>query len=175
MPSAKIGKQAAAYPPGYRVPSLVRLAVYAPAARSRVFRRFFWGRPVSRWRTYIVGSFFHVLVRRLGESDFSFLTTVSEDAELTMFTMGTYRGREGWRQALTTWRETLDVSLELSEFINLGADSRVLVEIRTSGRASGLDVEDVNYLVVQVDDGQSTWGQFYRDRDEALKAAGLSE
>ena len=98
MPSAKIGKQAAAYPPGYRVPSLVRLAVYAPAARSRAFRRFFWGRPVSRWRTYIVGSFFHVLVRRLGESDFSFLTTVSEDAELTMFTMGTYRGREGWRK-----------------------------------------------------------------------------
>jgi hypothetical protein len=119
--------------------------------------------------------FFHVLVRRLGESDFSFLTTVSEDAELTMFTMGTYRGREGWRQALTTWRETLDVSLEVSEFINLGADSRVLVEIRTTGRASGLDVEDVNYLVVQVDDGQSTWGQFYRDRDDALKAAGLSE
>ena len=76
MPSAKIGKQAAAYPPGYRVPSLVRLAVYAPAARSRAFRRFFWGRPVSRWRTYIVGSCFHVLVRRLGESDFSFLTTV---------------------------------------------------------------------------------------------------
>jgi hypothetical protein len=67
------------------------------------------------------------------------------------------------------------VSLELSEFINLGANCRVLVEIRTTGRASVLDVEDVNNLVVQVDDGQSTWGQFYRGRDDALKAAGLSE
>jgi ketosteroid isomerase-like protein len=175
MPSAKIGKQAAAYPPGYKVPSLVRVAVYAPAARSRAVRRFLWERPVSRWRTYIAGSYFHMVVRRLGESDFTFLTSVSEDAELTMFTMGTYRGREGWRQALTTWRETLDVSLEVSEFINLGADSRVLVEIRTTGRASGLDVEDINYLVVQVEDGQATWGQFYRDRDEALEAAGLSK
>ena len=53
-----------------------------------------------------------MLTRRLAEGDFRFLAAVTEHAELTMFTMGTYRGREGWRQALTTWRETLDVGLE---------------------------------------------------------------
>jgi hypothetical protein len=100
---------------------------------------------------------------------------VTEDAELTKFTMGTYRGREGMAASLTTRRETPDVSLEMAEFINLGADSRVLVEIRTTGRASRLGVQDVNHLVLQIDDGQATWGQFYRNRVNALEAAGLSE
>jgi hypothetical protein len=138
-------------------------------------RRFFWELPDSRLRTYTVASYYDLLVKELSESNFKFLGAVAEDAELTVFTLGTYRGPAGWKEALSTWRETLDVGLEMSECATNGEHSLIAIRFTGRGSFSGLSVDDLNYLVVRIHKGQAREGMFFRERSEALEAAGLSE
>ncbi len=165
------------FPPAYEVPVAFRMAIYMPATHSRWIRKFFWKKSPSRWRTYAIANYYWTMVREMSVNNFSFVDAVAEGADLTLFSLGTYRGPQGWREALKTWRETLDVNLELSEFINPTPEHRVVIGIRfiARGAASGIGIEDLNYLVLQIDDGMAVSGRFCRERREAFEAAGLSE
>jgi hypothetical protein len=69
----------------------------------------------------------------MGRGDFGFISAVRQDAELTMFGIETFRGREAWRQALTSWIDSLDgFHMEMSEFLDFGT-GQVLLEVRLTG------------------------------------------
>lgn len=87
-----------------------------------------------------------------------------------------YRGHEG---AKRFWRMLRDVfgSLrnEPEEIIDNGDRLFTRIRQRSTGRASGAMTEDVIYQIITIDKGKATRAQFFRDRAEALEAAGLSE
>jgi ketosteroid isomerase-like protein len=97
------------------------------------------------------------------------LTRVAPDGE-------TYRGYEGvkvfWRML---WDVFGELRIEPEEVID-GGDTLVTHErLRSTGKASGVMTEDVLYQDFALRDGKVIRVQFFRDRAEALKAAGLSE
>jgi hypothetical protein len=173
MSRPRYGKASASFPPDHPVGPLFRF-VFFLATISRRVRAFFFKLPRSRFRTYWVATYYRVLLQRLGEGNFGFLPAVHEGAELTMFGMETYQGRAAWRQALTSWLESIELGLETSEYIDPGR-GEVMLGMRLTGRgsSSGLAVDDFAYLVIRVDDGKAARGHFYREKEEALAAVGL--
>jgi ketosteroid isomerase-like protein len=88
---------------------------------------------------------------------------------------GIYRGYEATRGFWATWLELFDVFvLEPDEFIECG--EYVVVPNRTymQGR-DGINVEAQSASVVTLHDGRIVEWRLYIDRDEALKAVGLTE
>jgi uncharacterized protein len=87
---------------------------------------------------------------------------------------GTFRGAEGSRW-LTAWRESFDgYTVEPTEIIDAG--DKVFAAIVQRGRphGSGTEVEEHWCQVVTVRGGLIIRLETFRDRAEALKAAGLS-
>ena len=99
------------------------------------------------------------------------LTRAAPDGE-------TYRGYEGVR---AFWRMLGDVfgdlRIEAEELSDGGDRLFTRVRLRSTGRASQAMTEDVLYQVVTVneDDARATRVDFFRERAEALEAAGLKE
>ena len=87
-----------------------------------------------------------------------------------------YRGHEG---AKRFWRMLHDVfgSLrnEPEEIIDNGDRLFTRIRQRSTGRTSGAMTEDVIYQIITIDNGRAIRLEFFRDRAEALEAAGLSE
>ena len=88
----------------------------------------------------------------------------------------TYHGHEDTRQGfgmfLGAWE---DYHFEVRDLIDCGDE--VLVEgwQRGRGRSSGVEVSESIYSVLTVRGGKVVRFRIFRDRDEALEAAGLSE
>jgi ketosteroid isomerase-like protein len=90
---------------------------------------------------------------------------------------GTARGHVGW---LRSWDAFLGASEEFSttvdEVADLGGDEVfVAAEITTKWKGSGMQLSEPRFVVVTVRDGLIARLNVYRDRDDALEAAGLSE
>ena len=87
-----------------------------------------------------------------------------------------YRGHEGvrryWRDYLSAF-ERLD--FELEELVDASGRILAVVRERAVGRASGIAFEARIFAVWTLRDGKITRMQGFRDREEALEAAGLSE
>jgi ketosteroid isomerase-like protein len=87
-----------------------------------------------------------------------------------------YRGHEG---AKRFWRMLRDVfgSLrnEPEEIIDNGDRLFTRIRQRSTGRASGAMTEDVIYQIITLNEGKAIRVVFFRERAEALEAAGLSE
>jgi ketosteroid isomerase-like protein len=122
---------------------------------------------------------YHDLLNETGEPP---LELVHPDVEIHMFRgspiSGPYRGHDGLRQ----WRrDTFDVidawRLELDEVIT-GEDPDVMVALqRFVGRMKHTDLP-ANFplaVIVRFQDGLILRFEGYRDRSEALEAAGLRE
>jgi ketosteroid isomerase-like protein len=85
-------------------------------------------------------------------------------------------GHEGFRQAFEVFLESIDeFEVVPEELRDLGDE--VLVVQRTTGRGRGSGAEFTQRIwgLWAVRSGQITRVQFYRDRAEALRAAGLTE
>jgi steroid delta-isomerase-like uncharacterized protein len=88
-----------------------------------------------------------------------------------------YRGRAGLREwvneVLEPW-ESLHVEVEE---ITEATDSRVFLEalLTARGKGSGVETQLRGWFVVWFANGRITRRQVFRDREEALEAAGLSE
>ena len=89
----------------------------------------------------------------------------------------TYRGRvelrEWLEKVLEPWESIRVTADEIAET----SDGRVLARILVTGRgkASGAVTEQVAWTVLWFANGLCTRRRVFRDRDEALEAAGLSE
>ena len=91
---------------------------------------------------------------------------------------GTVRGREAARRWFeSVWEGAFsDQVVERRGFTDLPPDA-VAVEqvIRATGRSSGIEARATGTTVWTVRDGKVVQGRLYQSKDEALKAAGLSE
>jgi ketosteroid isomerase-like protein len=86
----------------------------------------------------------------------------------------TYTGLDGFRAAWLDWlKPWVAYRSEIEEAIDCG--DRVLLLVRDFGRKEGSDVEvRSNYASIwTVHDGKIARAEFYPDRTEARKAAGL--
>ena len=88
-----------------------------------------------------------------------------------------YRGRaevrEWFDRVVEPW-ESLDFEVEE---ITEAADDRVFLEtlLTTRGKSSGVETQIRLWYVVWIAEGRITRRRVFRDRDEALEAAGLRE
>jgi ketosteroid isomerase-like protein len=87
-----------------------------------------------------------------------------------------YRGHEGVAEAMRVWVGAWeDWKVEVEEIIDAG--DRVLLIAREFGRgkASGVEIDQPNFVVFTLRDGKIVRWQGFVHRGPALKAAGLSE
>jgi ketosteroid isomerase-like protein len=108
------------------------------------------------------------------------LATMDPDVEFdlsrVMPEMERYRGYEGvkafWRMLRDVWGE---FRTDPEEVIDAGDKLFTRNRLRGTGTASGVATEDVLYQVITLRDGRAMRVVFFRDRADALEAAGLSE
>jgi len=93
-----------------------------------------------------------------------------------VLTKAVYQGHEGVREF---WRDVLlafgEVSFDVEELTDAGDQVLAFVRERQVGRTSGVPVESTHAGVWTITDGKVSQMQGSDDRQEALKAAGLSE
>lgn len=88
-----------------------------------------------------------------------------------------YHGHEGLRRWAREFYEAWDrVEAELEELIDAGDRVVVVLNYRGKGRVSGLEVEFTRMAgVMTIRDGQVIRAVWFRDRAEALEAAGIAD
>ncbi len=178
MSRPRIERRGAVFPPGYELGRLYRWLIYFPTTRSRCVRAFFRGLPYSRLRAFFVARYYHRLMGYMARGDFNFIQAVSPDAELAVFSLETFRGRDAWRKALSEWMTSLSgLRIEMAEFLDAGNHRDVLLTLRLtgSGSASGVSVRDEAFFLISVEDGMAIRGAFFREPEKALEAAGMSK
>ncbi|MBA2522369.1 MAG: nuclear transport factor 2 family protein [Solirubrobacterales bacterium] len=88
-----------------------------------------------------------------------------------------FRGQDGFSESLTEWIGGWDhYHFELSGLIDCEGEL-VLAEGRQRGRgkSSGVEVDEPIYGLWTLKDGQAVQHRVFRNRSQALEAAGLSE
>jgi ketosteroid isomerase-like protein len=89
---------------------------------------------------------------------------------------GTARGVEAMVKASLEWLQTFDrLHVKAERFIEVGDSVVVFVRHTGNAKASGLPIEGEFADVMTLREGRVIRFDQYRDRAEALKAAGLSE
>ena len=89
---------------------------------------------------------------------------------------GLARGHDGVRRSLARWvGEWDEYSFEVRRLIDSGDDVLVEGRHRGRGKTSGVEVSEEIFSVWTVRAGQAVRQRMFRDRAEAVEAAGLSE
>jgi ketosteroid isomerase-like protein len=89
---------------------------------------------------------------------------------------GVYRGHDGLRRFFREWHDAWQkIEYDFDELIKAGEQVISVVTRRGRGRASGADVEWQGALVWTIRQGKVVRVVWFRTREEALEAAGLSE
>jgi len=88
---------------------------------------------------------------------------------------GGYRGHEGFDRWVEQNAEGYgDFAVEVEDVIDAGHDRLVaLVKLRARGRASGIELERLDGVVYEFSGGLICRIDYYNDRAEALRAAGV--
>ena len=86
-----------------------------------------------------------------------------------------HRGRDACMQHLAEILQLADLQAQPQEFIDAGDRVVVGVHLTGRGRASGVAFKEHEFHVFTLRGGKVTETREYRDRAEALEAAGLSE
>jgi ketosteroid isomerase-like protein len=90
---------------------------------------------------------------------------------------GPIHGKDAMRAYVQDWIDLFDdFGIEPVELIDAG-ESRVVAVLRFGGRArlSGVETAQIMGAVLTIRDGKIARGREYATRDQALKAAGLSD
>jgi ketosteroid isomerase-like protein len=90
---------------------------------------------------------------------------------------GTARGHVGWLRSWDAFLSQMDDgSVEVKEVADLGGDQVLAVsELTAKWKGSGMELSEPRFTVITVRDRLIVRINAYRDREEALEAAGLSE
>jgi ketosteroid isomerase-like protein len=86
-----------------------------------------------------------------------------------------HRGRDACMQHLAEILEGAELQADPQEFIDAGDSVVVGVHLVGRGRISGAAFEEHEFHVFTLRDGKVTETREYRDRADALEAAGLAE
>jgi ketosteroid isomerase-like protein len=93
-----------------------------------------------------------------------------------LFGRGVYHGHEGLRNAFHEYHEAWEsIEDNWEELVDAGEHVVSVVKSRARGRASGVEVGGTQYGVWTLSEGTIVRVVWFRSREEALKAAGLSE
>jgi ketosteroid isomerase-like protein len=88
----------------------------------------------------------------------------------------TYRGREGVKGFWRMLREVFgEFRLDPEEIIDAGDKLMCRVDVRGTGKASGVETQIVLYQVVTIRDGRAAKIEHFLERAEAAEAAGLAD
>ena len=68
-----------------------------------------------------------------------------------------------------------DWSLEPQEYIDAGDQVVVMVEMKATGRGSGVEIDREDALVYTLREGKHVRLDYFNNRQQALEAAGLRE
>jgi ketosteroid isomerase-like protein len=90
-------------------------------------------------------------------------------------TQTVWRGRDEVRRFWDEWHALWDLSIQISEFRNVGDTIVALGQMQIRGKASGIDLDQSVAYVVEFDSGLIRKMSAYLDEAEALQAVGLSE
>lgn len=105
--------------------------------------------------------------------------TLDEDVEVhdhDILDAREYRGHAGFGRWLEDWAAAWsEFSTEPEEFLDTGDYVVMVFRMRATGRTSGVAVERQDAMVFEVRNGKIARLDYYNDREEALKAAGLAE
>jgi uncharacterized protein len=89
---------------------------------------------------------------------------------------GDYRGHDGLARWLEDWGAAWAAwSIEPEEFIDAGDSVVVFIRMKAEGRGSGVEIERRDAQVWRLRNGMVTRIDYYNDRAQALKAAGLAD
>jgi ketosteroid isomerase-like protein len=88
---------------------------------------------------------------------------------------GTYRGHEGFGRWQEDWNAAWSTAtLEPQEFIDAGERVVALILQKTTGQGSGVALEREDAMVFELRDGMIVRIDYYNDRAQALKDAGVA-
>lgn len=89
---------------------------------------------------------------------------------------GPTHGHDGYLRMWRYWLDAFDdIRYEPEEVLDLGAKLLVTVQQRGHGSGSGVAVSDPVFQLLTIRRGATVRQEDFRDRSEALEAAGLSE
>jgi ketosteroid isomerase-like protein len=86
---------------------------------------------------------------------------------------GTHLGHEGWLRVWRAIHELLDVAIRPEEIIDAGNRLLVTGEATVRGAGSGIRVSDSLNALYTVHAGRIVREQYFNEREEALKTAGI--
>ena len=86
-----------------------------------------------------------------------------------------YRGRAGMREFWDEWHSVWDMTIEISEFRDLGDAVIAIGRMQAHGKASGVDLDEPVAYVGEFEEGLVRSLRAYLDPNRALEAVGLSE
>jgi ketosteroid isomerase-like protein len=113
---------------------------------------------------------------RTGQPD---LTALSEDVEIhdhDLIDAPEYSGVDGYTRWLANWVSVFaEFSIETEEFIDAGDAVVAVFRMKAVGSGSGLGVEREDAMVLHMRDAKVSRIDYYNNRREALRAAGLQE
>jgi ketosteroid isomerase-like protein len=89
---------------------------------------------------------------------------------------GEYRGYTGFARWLEDWASAWsEYTMEPEAFLDAGDRVVAFIRQRTVGHGSGVSLEREDAMVFEVRDGKTVRLDYYNNRAEALKAAGLEQ
>jgi ketosteroid isomerase-like protein len=87
---------------------------------------------------------------------------------------GTHHGHDGWRRVWRALHEPFDfVAIRPEEIIDAGDQLLVVADAIAQGTGSGVRVSGPLIALHTIHAGQTVREQYFNERDEALKAAGI--
>lgn len=113
-----------------------------------------------------------------GDADMSLLDSdvVYEDMNLPDHIGETYRGHEGIVRAAERWAEASEtLTIPLEQIVGSGDHLVSIHQMRSRARHTGIEFDIPLAYTWTFRDGKVIHFQSFRDPDEALEAAGLSE
>lgn len=86
-----------------------------------------------------------------------------------------YSGHAGFNRWLSDWAEPWsDWSMDVKEVIDAGDKVVLVVRMRATGRASGVEVDRLDSLVYGFRDGKIARIDYFNSKEQGLAAAGLT-
>jgi ketosteroid isomerase-like protein len=87
-----------------------------------------------------------------------------------------FYGHAGYRELWRIWLDAFeDLQLEPEEVLDLGDTFLVMTRLKAHGSGSGVPMDQPFVQLFKLQRGLVVWQRDFRDRSEALEAAGLSE